>query len=102
MPQRANSGLLPSLKSHFHPRLTYLPGQWLQCSANGSNVCRVIRQILNPDPGSWQWGVKKIKLCTFVASPEGVAAFEQGARTIADRNLASPKSRNLATRKPET
>jgi len=24
-------------------RLTNLPGQWLQCEANGSNVCRVLR-----------------------------------------------------------
>ena len=23
------------------PRLTNLPGKWLQCQANGSNVCRV-------------------------------------------------------------
>ena len=24
-------------------RLTNLPGQWLQCQTNGSNVCRVLR-----------------------------------------------------------
>ena len=33
-----------SLKSHF-PRLTKLPGQWLQSQANGSNVCRVLASI---------------------------------------------------------
>ena len=26
------------------PRLNNLPGQWLQCQANGSNVCRVLRK----------------------------------------------------------
>ena len=31
--------------------LTNLPGQWLQCHANGSNVCRVLRQSLS------RWGV---------------------------------------------
>ena len=30
------------LKRHFPPRLTNLPGQWLQCQATGSNVCRVL------------------------------------------------------------
>ena len=33
----------PPLKRHFPPRLTNLPGQCLQCQANGSNVCRVLR-----------------------------------------------------------
>ena len=32
------TGSLPLLKRHSH-----LPGQWLQCQANGSNVCRVLR-----------------------------------------------------------
>ena len=31
------------LKSHFQPRLTNLPEKWLQCQANGSNMCRVLR-----------------------------------------------------------
>ena len=29
---------------NFPPRLTNLPGQWHQCQANGSNVCRVLRK----------------------------------------------------------
>ena len=33
------------LKSQPPPRLTNLPGQWLQCQANGSNVCRVLRPL---------------------------------------------------------
>jgi hypothetical protein len=40
---RRDAGLLPLLKIHCPPRLTYQPGQWLQCQANGSNVCRVLR-----------------------------------------------------------
>ena len=42
LPGLITSGLLPLLKSHSPPRLTNLPGQWLQCQANGSNVCRVL------------------------------------------------------------
>ena len=38
---------LPCQSGHFPPRLTYLPGQWLQCQANGSNVCRVLRSALD-------------------------------------------------------
>ena len=30
--------------SHFPTRLTNLPGQWLQCQAEGSNVCRDLRR----------------------------------------------------------
>jgi len=41
----SHPGLLPLLKSHFPPRLTNLPGQWLQGQANGSNVCRVLRRF---------------------------------------------------------
>ena len=26
-----------------HPQMTNLTGEWLQCQANGSNVCRVLR-----------------------------------------------------------
>jgi len=40
---KGGTGLLPLLKSHLPPRLSNLPGQWLQCQANGSNVCRVLR-----------------------------------------------------------
>ena len=29
-----------ALKRLCSPRLANLPGQWLQCQANGSNVCR--------------------------------------------------------------
>ena len=32
------------------PRLTHLPGQWLQCQANGSNVCRVQANGSNAKP----------------------------------------------------
>ena len=39
----SHPGLLPLLKRHIPPRSTHLPGQWLQCQANGSNVCRVLR-----------------------------------------------------------
>ena len=43
------SGLLSLLKSHFPPRLTNLPDQWLQCQANGSNVFRVLRVGVNAE-----------------------------------------------------
>ena len=34
----------PELTSFLRtPRLTVIPGQWLRCQANGSNVCRVLR-----------------------------------------------------------
>ena len=33
-----------SLQRGCHP--PYLPGQWLQCQANGSNVCRVLRRAV--------------------------------------------------------
>ena len=36
----------PLLESHPLPRLTNLPGKWLQWQANGSNVCRVLRHTL--------------------------------------------------------
>ena len=35
------TGLLPLLKRHLPPDL---PGKWLQCQANGSNVCQVLRR----------------------------------------------------------
>jgi len=39
-----HTGLLPLPRRHFpRTRLTDLPGQWLQCLANGSNVYRVLR-----------------------------------------------------------
>ena len=39
---RGRGGRVPS-PQHFCLRLTDLPGQWLQCQANGSKVCRVFR-----------------------------------------------------------
>ena len=37
------SRVVLSLKRHIPPRSTNLPGQWLQCQADGSNVYRVLR-----------------------------------------------------------
>jgi len=41
---RWGTGARELLKRHFpRTRFTNLPDQWLQCQANGSNVCRVLR-----------------------------------------------------------
>ena len=37
------------MQSHPPPGLTDLPGQWLQCQANDSKVCRVLRPA-SPSP----------------------------------------------------
>ena len=53
------SPLLPALPTGTEeplapPRLTNLPGQWLQRQVNGSNVCRVLRQHRGVPPRSQQ------------------------------------------------
>ena len=61
-----------TLKRHFpRTRLTNLPGQWLQCRANGSNVCRVLRRVL-----SLSWRAPGCSaICQLVGSGETTCGF---------------------------
>ena len=88
---RHTSRLHPLLKNYFPlgcllysrapplPRLTNLPARWLQCQANGSNVCQRLQRVPSPQREGQQF---------------------QSFRRVSPSGTASPDARPEARRAP--